>query len=349
MGKLFSFRYALLLSILLFSISSYCFVREYIYAHEADDFSLIQEHLSEDAMTVDNVNSEYDMTDTATSSVIDSSLVLNPPPIHNDKTLNVLGTTISLGESTESIQDKLGNPNRIAKTEMDFDYYVYSNNYSKLLFIAIKDNQVAGYYTDSIDFNYLGIAPGSGLEEVNEALHTDMTMNYLLTHVLEDYSLHIFMDEIGTHGVTGLLLIRNDVKRVAYTDEALRDMELLIYDLTNSIRKRNDVPILSWSSTAAGAARKHSTDMAKNRYFNHYSLYNESPGDRLKEEGIIYKSIGENIIAGYENAIISSHAWFNSPDHRDNILNENYTSLGVGFTYLEDSIYKSYITQNFFR
>jgi uncharacterized protein YkwD len=326
MGKIFSFRYALLLSILLFGVNSFI-----------------------NKTNVDTISPEYDIVNDTIDSVIDSSFVKNPILIQNDKTLNVLGTMIELGESTESIHDKLGSPNRIAKTEMDFDYYVYSNNYSKLLFVAIKDNQVVGYYTDSIDFNYLGITSGCSLEKINQSLNTDLAMDYVLTHTIGNYTLHIYMDEIGTHTVTGISLISNNVKEIDYSAENMRDIELIIYDLTNSQRKRNGIPILSWSSTASKAAAKHSIDMAKNAYFDHYNLYNKTPGDRLKEEGIYYQSIGENIIAGYENAIICSHAWFNSPEHRDNILNRNYKNLGVGFTYLEDSIYKSYITQNFFR
>jgi uncharacterized protein YkwD len=157
------------------------------------------------------------------------------------------------------------------------------------------------------------------------------------------------MDEMETQKVTGIFLLLNDFQENKFTNDLLKDVELMVYDLTNSIRKRNGLPILSWSSTASKAARKHSKDMANNKYFNHYDLYNKNPGDRLKEEGIYYQSIGENIIAGYGTAIISSHAWFNSLDHRENILNKDYNNLGVGFTYSEDSVYKSYITQVFYR
>ena len=348
MGKLFSFRYALLLSILLLSISSYSLVKEYIYSHKEDNIPFTQQDLSTDTMDVDTVNPEDDMLG-AIDSVKDSSFAINPSLIHNDKALNVLGTTITLGESTDSILDKLGSPNRIAKTEMDFDYYVYNNNYSKLLFLAIRENELAGYYTDSIDFNYLGISPGSSLKKVNRSLNTDFTTNYVLTHSTEHYTLHVFMDEIDSAAVTGVSLLLADVKESGYSVDIIRDTELLIYDITNSMRRRNGIPILSWSSTAAKAAAKHSIDMAKNRFFDHYNLYNKDPGDRLKEEGIYYQSIGENIIAGYENVLLSCHAWYNSPEHRDNILNKNYRSLGVGFTYLEDSIYKTYITQIFYR
>lgn len=335
MGKIFSFRYALLLSILLLSISSYGCAKEYIFPYPEKYISSIHRE-------------QYNSNKPVNTVIIDSFGSINSPII-NDKTLNVLGTNISLGESDESIISKLGHPNRIAQSEYDFDYYVYNNNYSKLLFVAIRNNEVVGFYTDSIDFNYRGIISGHNLDKVNEVLGMDFSMEYVLSYSTENYNLNIFLDEIGTGSVTGIFLLASDVRENGYTEKTMKDIEFLVYDLTNSIRNRNGIPILSWSSTAAKAARKHCIDMAENNYFDHYDLYGKSPGDRLNEEGIYYSSIGENIIAGYGTAIISTHAWFNSPQHRDNILNKNYRNLGVGFTYREDSIYKTYITQNFYR
>jgi uncharacterized protein YkwD len=74
-----------------------------------------------------------------------------------------------------------------------------------------------------------------------------------------------------------------------------------------------------------------------------------NPGSRLNAYGISYEEIGENIIAGYDSVILASHAWFNSPEHRKNILDERFCNIGIGFEYLNDSIYKTYITQVFYR
>lgn len=349
MGYLFSFRYALLLGVFLLSISLNSCAKVDILPNQEQNISSIQQGQHINTINIDSITPDSDNLNDIIDSVEDSSKVFTPSLLHNNITLNVLGINISLGESTDSIIDKLGSPNRIAKTEMDFEYYVYNNNYSKLLFVAIRNKKVVGYYTDSIDFNYLDIISGSSLDKVNKSLKTNFYMDYILTHTTDTYTLHIYIDEIGSQTVTGISVFSTDVTVSGYTKETIKDIELLVYDLTNSIRKRNGIPILSWSSSAAKAARKHSVDMASNRYFSHYNLYNKNPGDRLKEEGIFYQSVSENIIAGYGTAIISSHAWFNSPDHRTHILNKSYRNLGVGFTYQEDSIYKSYVTQNFYR
>lgn len=350
MRKKLSFRYALLLSIFLFNVSSYGCVIDYNLLSQEQDISFIQRDKIGEALTYDPIILENDELDIHIDSEVKDTIPATINPLLDDeKTLLVLGTKISLGESVDSVIKKLGSPNRIAETELDFDYYVYNNNYSKLLFVAVKDKKVVGYYTDSIDFNYQGITSDSSLDMVNDILNMDFTMDYILSHTTDTYTLHILIDQIGTQKVTGISVLDINVKADGYTSKTMKDMELLVYDLTNSIRKRNGLPILSWSSTASKAARKHSIDMAKNSFFDHYNLSGKDPGDRLREEGISYSSIGENLIAGYGSAIISSHAWFNSSEHRANILNKKFRNLGVGFTYQEDSIYKIYITQNFYR
>ncbi|WP_051171600.1 CAP domain-containing protein [Sporomusa ovata] len=64
-------------------------------------------------------------------------------------------------------------------------------------------------------------------------------------------------------------------------------------------------------------------------YFNHTNLQGQSPFDRLKANGITYRSAGENI--GYNYSVKKlEEAWMNSPGHRANILNTSYTHVGLG-------------------
>ena len=59
--------------------------------------------------------------------------------------------------------------------------------------------------------------------------------------------------------------------------------------------------------------------------------------------------IGENIAAGVSKAQEVVDMWMNSPGHRANILNSDYTELGVGYFYKSDSVYGSYWVQIFKR
>ena len=60
-------------------------------------------------------------------------------------------------------------------------------------------------------------------------------------------------------------------------------------------------------------------------------------------------NMGENIAAGKNTASKVVQQWMNSPGHRANILRSDYTELGVGYAYKEDSQYKHYWVQIFRR
>lgn len=265
------------------------------------------------------------------------------------ETLRIRKVKISLGESTDSIVRKLGLPNRVLETEYDFNYYVYNNDYSNLLFVAVKNDKVEGYYTDSTDFSFKNITSGSTLNEINRSLQKSYSLEEVLLYNTKEYTAHILMDKIGTQKAVSVYVLSNNTAELGFSDVVVKNLALLVYDLTNSARVRNGFSVLSWSSSAAVSARKHSQDMAQNKFFDHINLYGQTPGDRIREEGITFYHVGENIIAGYGTAILSNHAWFNSQGHRDTMLSRKFRSLGVGFYYDQNSQYKTYFTQNYYR
>jgi uncharacterized protein YkwD len=62
----------------------------------------------------------------------------------------------------------------------------------------------------------------------------------------------------------------------------------------------------------------------------------------MKSFGISYRCAGENIAMGYQTPDAVVEAWIDSEGHRENILNENFTQIGVG--YVSDG---KYWTQEF--
>ena len=72
--------------------------------------------------------------------------------------------------------------------------------------------------------------------------------------------------------------------------------------------------------------------MNNNHYFSHTSPTYGSPFDMMRDFGVSYKSAGENIAMGQTTAEQVVDAWMNSEGHRKNILNANYTHIGVGFS-----------------
>ena len=72
--------------------------------------------------------------------------------------------------------------------------------------------------------------------------------------------------------------------------------------------------------------------MKNNNYFSHTSPTYGSPFDMMKQFGISYKTAGENIAKGQKTPEAVVNAWMNSEGHRSNILNANYTQMGLGYT-----------------
>ncbi len=51
----------------------------------------------------------------------------------------------------------------------------------------------------------------------------------------------------------------------------------------------------------------------------------------LKEQNVSYRSSGENIAYGQQTPEAVMKAWMNSSGHRANIMNPNFTTIGVGY------------------
>mgnify|MGYP003409232518 CR=1 FL=1 len=77
-------------------------------------------------------------------------------------------------------------------------------------------------------------------------------------------------------------------------------------------------------------ARIKSQDMKDNNYFAHNSPVYGSPFEMMKKFGITYTDAAENIAMGYFTPAVVVDGWMNSSGHRKNILNANFTHIGIG-------------------
>ena len=104
-----------------------------------------------------------------------------------------------------------------------------------------------------------------------------------------------------------------------------------VIDLTNEQRKQNGLPALKADAQLSGVAQKKSVDMQQNGYFSHTSPTYGSPFDMMRDQGVSYKSAGENIAQGQQTPQEVVKAWMDSPGHRKNILSADFTHIGVGY------------------
>lgn len=105
--------------------------------------------------------------------------------------------------------------------------------------------------------------------------------------------------------------------------------EQIIY-WTNFYRKQYGLTELSTNSELAKAAQIKVDDMFTKQYFEHVSPSGVTPAEVVSSTGYQYKETGENLALGdFLNEKDLVDAWMNSPGHRANILNKDFTEIGV--------------------
>ncbi|WP_347561129.1 CAP domain-containing protein [Senegalia massiliensis] len=124
-----------------------------------------------------------------------------------------------------------------------------------------------------------------------------------------------------------------------------RQFELEVIKLVNVERQKIGLVNLIESKSLTNVARYKSKDMITYNYFSHQSPTYGSPFNMLKKFGITYKHAGENLAAGQRTPESVVNSWINSPSHKKNILNKNFTKIGIG--YIKDNNGYPFWTQMF--
>lgn len=106
---------------------------------------------------------------------------------------------------------------------------------------------------------------------------------------------------------------------------------------------------LTMDATLRCAARVHSLDMVTRGFFDHANPDGEDPFDRMERAGYRFSTAGENIAAGQPTPEAVVQGWMESPGHCGNIMNADYTELGVGYVRTDAAQFPHYWTQVFGR
>jgi uncharacterized YkwD family protein/spore coat assembly protein SafA len=114
-------------------------------------------------------------------------------------------------------------------------------------------------------------------------------------------------------------------------ESAVTSYEAEVVRLVNEQRARYGVKPLQENWELSRVARYKSQDMHDRHYFSHTSPTYGSPFDMMRAFGLSYRYAGENIAYGQRTPQAAVNAWMNSSGHRANILNANYTQIGVGY------------------
>ncbi|WP_240035319.1 CAP domain-containing protein [Neobacillus notoginsengisoli] len=287
------------------------------------------------------------------------------------------GLSTLIGESVHEVEKVLGKPARIDKSSYDYDWYIYNLDLNKYVQVGIADKRAVTVYAIGPDAAVAPFTIGMPLEEIftSFSIHTNISMEYdgnsyriELTDTdvntmpliqFGDIFAQLYVDKFtsslsSVRFIDAETLIKQRPYEIAYRGELIEaeplaseewhevegGVEKQIFDLTNVLRLRHELEPLKLDEKTAEVAYGHSLDMFESNTFSHISEKHGNLADRLKKAKVVYQAAGENIAANYMDAPAVMEGWLNSKGHRESLLNEEFTHIGVG-------VHHKYYTQNF--
>jgi uncharacterized protein YkwD len=115
---------------------------------------------------------------------------------------------------------------------------------------------------------------------------------------------------------------------------ALTSFESQMFVMHNQQRAANGVAALQLDPTLVAVARQRAQDMATNNYFSHTSPTGQTAFAIMDSYGYSYSIAGENIARNNypasQSVSVAMDGFMNSPGHRANILEPQFTKVGIG-------------------
>jgi len=110
-------------------------------------------------------------------------------------------------------------------------------------------------------------------------------------------------------------------------------------------RKMPAVAPVVWNAQLQQSAYAHAQNMAAGDYFNHRDKQGDRVGERTYAAGYNWRAAGENIAAGQLDASVVIQGWLGSKGHCLNIMDAEYSQMGMASYTNKNAYYGIYWTQ----
>lgn len=285
-----------------------------------------------------------------------------------------------VGKKVKDVTEAFGEPVRKDRSAYGYNWLVYKNDNKQYIQFGIVDNTVQSIYAIGDNLSLEPIKIGQNYESIknefsfkNEVTYSKRFSSYIsrlsdeelqtrpLVKITDDVFMQLYFDTF-TEKLSSVRVMSADIlllhrpyemeyrgdlpEQPNMSDEEWdiveQGMEQQIFDVTNVMRNYYGKTPLSPDEKVSEVAYSHSKDMHKNNYFSHYGMDGAGLKERLAAKEVFYQAAGENIAAQYPDAPSAMHGWLNSEGHREALLKDDYTDIGVG-------VYRFYYTQNFLK
>ncbi|MFD1705767.1 CAP domain-containing protein [Siminovitchia sediminis] len=304
-----------------------------------------------------------------------TSIPLNGMQYTDKQPASGLGSFI--GRTEKEFIDSFGEPDRREPSAYGYEWWIYNEDLDTYLQAGVQDGMVVTVYAAGKNVNVAPFKMGQSIENIHRStvLETEFVVNiqdntYRFELSEEDLNIRPLIQlgdifaQLSIDKFTGSLfsvrfldkqtLISHRPYELVYRGDLIepekpeesqwlpieRGSEQQIFDITNNARVALGLPPLRWDENVASVAYEHSKDMSENDYFSHESPDFGDLAARLEKGKIDFRTAGENIAADYVDGPAAVEGWLNSEAHREALLDEDYTHIGIG-------VYKKKYTQNF--
>ena len=263
-------------------------------------------------------------------------------------------SNIEIKDTKAHVLDTLGKEKRIVKNEYGYEWYIFHDEYQNFAMISFDEkNYVNGLFTNhDLIGSKNDIKLGTNKESIKEIYGEPLAsikkgnVNHLinqdedfLIYKIEHNYITFFFDSMEEDELQAVQIIHEDMEKEKSTNygtpskDLQESFEKTLFDLTNATRTKFELKTLKWDERSYETAYNHSADMAEHNYFSHENLQNQTPFDRLTEDGVKYHFAGENLAMGQSSSIFAHLGLLNSPGHRQNILKNDYEEMSVGVSF----------------
>lgn len=224
---------------------------------------------------------------------------------------------------------------------------IYSKFHKKLTLGLLAFSIVTTSWGSSFTASALAAAPANQVQEVKSS-DSDRTTSILgsilaigLISALSNKG-----DSNNSSTSTKTTVPNSSSGSTTETTARLTADEQRAFNLINADRVANGLSPLKLNLAVSTVAGRHAQDEINRNFFAHNNPDGLSPFDRLRAAGIPFSYAAENLAIN-QDVTTAEKAFMNSPGHRANILNPNYTEVGIGVRY--NSQGSVYVVQNFIK
>lgn len=306
--------------------------------------------------------------------------VTNTPKVSTKPKQKVEKTSVNaistlLGENSESLLAQWGEPDRIDPSAYDYQWWVYNKDLTHYVQFGVENDKIVTIYAGGQNVNVAPFHFGQQYAEISkqfpflnevsvdknnyqfELSEQEIQQQPLIS--LENGWAQLYFDNftkelVGIRYLDADTLLKQRPYQLIYRGQLVQPAQVSdaqlqkieqgnakqILDTTNIIRMVYNLHLLNWDDQTSQVAYLHSKDMNDQNYFSHDSPKFGSLGDRLHQGSVTFRMAGENIASNYPDGVAAVQGWLNSEGHRKNLLDSQYTAIGIG-------VDNKYYTQDF--